>query len=417
MKFLKFWVGLGLIAAACSVQAADESLFDRAPWTASAGLTFLKFEGDEVMKDGLGLQLRLGYSFNPRWDLETGLLYAPSLDNTVFPDARYHLDDDIWLLRIPVDFLFHLRNTQNLKWDPYLSAGGGLTIGEESFGDGQTSFYVSAGGGLFYHFNDEWAFRADLRGLLSGQNQEFNYELGAGVNWRWGARKAPEFQLTGGELDSDGDGLSDEFEKTIGTDPFNPDTDGDGLTDFEEVRTFLTDPLNPDSDYDGLSDGAEVHTYQTNPLKADTDDGGVADGHEVIEDGTNPLDPSDDLQLFTLNIEFDYDKDILRPQYFDQLDIVAKVLQRNPGATARIEGHADKRKKSSREYNLRLSKRRAEAVLNYLSDVGGIQRSRLTAHGYGFDRPVAPNDSEVNMQRNRRTEIYIRKDGVEPAAP
>jgi outer membrane protein OmpA-like peptidoglycan-associated protein len=417
MKSMKYWIGFGLVAAACSVQAADESLFERAPWTVSGGLTYLGFEGDEVVQSGTAFSLKLGYSFNARWDVETGIEWAPSLDNTEFTDERYHLDGSTWLFRFPVDFLFHLRNTKDLHWDPYLSAGGGLTVGEESFGDSQADLYVSGGGGLAYHFNDEWALRGEARAVQSFQQNEFGWEGGLAVNWRWGARAAPEFQLMGGELDSDGEGLSDEFEKTIGTDPFKPDTDGDGLTDFEEVRTFMTDPLNPDSDYDGLSDGAEVHTYQTNPLKTDTDDGGVADGHEVIEDGTNPLDPSDDLQLFTLNIEFDYDKADLRPQDFDELDIVAKVLQRNPNATARIEGHADKRKKSKRDYNLKLSQRRAEAVLAYLADIGGIQRSRMTAHGYGFDRPLAPNDTEANMQKNRRTEIYIRKDGIEPAAP
>jgi OOP family OmpA-OmpF porin len=416
MKSMTRWIGIAVLSAVCSVQAADESLFDRAPWNASAGLTYLRFEGDEVMQSGTALSLKLGYSFNPRWDVESGIEFAPSLDNTEFTDERYHLDESIWLMRIPVDFLFHLRNTKDLHWDPYLSLGGGVTVGEESFGDSQADLYASGGGGLFYHFNDEWALRGEVRGLQSFQQNEFNYEAGIAVNWRWGARIAPEYQLAGGELDSDGEGLTDEVEKSLGTDPFNPDTDGDGLTDYEEVMNFKTDPLNPDSDYDGLSDGAEVHTYQTQPLKLDTDDGGVADGHEVIEDGTNPLDPSDDLQLFTLNIEFDYDKSNLRSTDFDELDIVAKVLQRNPNATARIEGHADKRKKSKSDYNQKLSQRRAEAVLSYLADVGGIQRARMTAHGYGFDRPLAPNDTEANMQRNRRTEIYIRKDGVEPSA-
>ena len=120
--------------------------------------------------------------------------------------------------------------------------------------------------------------------------------------------------------------------------------------------------------------------------------------------------------LFTLNIEFDYDKAILRPEYFSQLDVVTKVLQRDPGATARIEGHADKRKTSDREYNLRLSDRRSKAVEEYLVTQGGIARERLTSKGYGFDRPIAPNDTEANMQKNRRTEVYIRKGTGEEAS-
>jgi uncharacterized protein (TIGR03382 family) len=79
----------------------------------------------------------------------------------------------------------------------------------------------------------------------------------------------------------------------FGTDPTEPDTDGDGLTDGEEVRDHATDPLDPDSDDDGLSDGEEILEHGTDPLDADTDDGGVSDGVEVGR-ATDPLDPSDD---------------------------------------------------------------------------------------------------------------------------
>jgi outer membrane protein OmpA-like peptidoglycan-associated protein len=206
-------------------------------------------------------------------------------------------------------------------------------------------------------------------------------------------------------------------ESELGTDPYDPDTDKDGLTDGEEVLQYNTDPLNPDSDYDGLLDGAEVREHLTNPLDRDTDDGGVADGHEVIEDGTNPLDPADDLLLFELNIQFDYDKAEIKPRYFEDLNVIAKVLHRNPEASARIEGHADKLKKSSARYNRRLSLRRAQSVLTYLSDVAGIDADRLEAHGYGFDRPKAPNDPVTGNPENRRVEIYIRNaDGEKDAA-
>ena len=59
-------------------------------------------------------------------------------------------------------------------------------------------------------------------------------------------------------VDSDGDGLSDDDEAGLGSDPQKPDTDGDGLLDNEEVRIYRSDPLNPDTDGDGFSDGTEV---------------------------------------------------------------------------------------------------------------------------------------------------------------
>ncbi len=60
------------------------------------------------------------------------------------------------------------------------------------------------------------------------------------------------------DLDKDGDGLTDSAEITIGTNPLNPDTDGDLIIDGQEVNTYATDPLNPDSDTDGYRDGTET---------------------------------------------------------------------------------------------------------------------------------------------------------------
>lgn len=409
-----------LLAVALALGAvpafAETDIFEEAPWTLSLGGGYVGREGDEPVKDSPFLSLKLGYDVSPRWTFEWDLGIMPYLRKQTFNYDKFELDGNTWGLRTGLDVLLHLRTTKNLRFDPFLAAGAGVAIYGKSVGPGGGSVQASVpvGLGILYHFNDEWALRGDYRHEFHGMEgsrlaSEHHTILSAGVNYRFGAAVKPVYVVAGsGDLDSDGDGLTDVEEAQLGTDPFNPDTDGDGLTDFEEVRTYKTDPLNADTDYDGLKDGAEVHVYKTDPLKQDTDNGGVADGHEVIEDSTDPLNPADDLQLFTLNIEFDYDKAVLRPQYFDQLDVIVKVLQRDPGATARIEGHADKRKKSSPSYNMRLSERRAKAVLDYLSEVGGIERARLTPVGYGFTRPVAPNDTEQNMQKNRRTEIYIR---------
>jgi len=90
--------------------------------------------------------------------------------------------------------------------------------------------------------------------------------------------------------DSDGDGLTDLEEIMIyHTDPNNPDSDGDGLSDGDEVRSYNTDPNNADTDGDGLSDGDEVHKYHTSPRLADTDGDGLSDGDEVLKYHLDPL--------------------------------------------------------------------------------------------------------------------------------
>lgn len=79
-------------------------------------------------------------------------------------------------------------------------------------------------------------------------------------------------------VDDDKDGLNSAEERKYGTDPESADTDGDGLSDGDEVYAYRTNPTNPDSDGDGLTDGDEVHTYHTDPLNKDSDGDGLCDG-------------------------------------------------------------------------------------------------------------------------------------------
>jgi hypothetical protein len=102
--------------------------------------------------------------------------------------------------------------------------------------------------------------------------------------------------------DTDGDGVTDIQELRKGTDPANPDTDGGGLNDAEELYSYLTDPLDAeddvpyviDTDGDGLRDYAETTWYRTDPNLVDTDGGGVDDYTEVIVDYTDPTWAIDD---------------------------------------------------------------------------------------------------------------------------
>ncbi|MBU4360326.1 thrombospondin type 3 repeat-containing protein [Candidatus Parcubacteria bacterium] len=70
------------------------------------------------------------------------------------------------------------------------------------------------------------------------------------------------------EKDSDGDGLTDNIENELGTDPQKFDTDNDGLNDFEEIQIYFSDPLNPDTDGDSYLDGEEVENNYS-PLRGD----------------------------------------------------------------------------------------------------------------------------------------------------
>jgi len=92
--------------------------------------------------------------------------------------------------------------------------------------------------------------------------------------------------------DPDGDGLSNLEEQQAGSDPHMADSDGDGLSDYDEFHRYGTDPMAADSDGDGLNDADEL-ARGTDPKKADSDDDGLPDGVEV-ESGSDPLQKDSD---------------------------------------------------------------------------------------------------------------------------
>jgi OOP family OmpA-OmpF porin len=107
----------------------------------------------------------------------------------------------------------------------------------------------------------------------------------------------------------------------------------------------------------------------------------------------------------TLHIEYDIDKVIIRQEYHDEVAKVGDFMKRYPDTTAVIEGHTDN--VGTAEHNMDLSQRRAESVVNYLVEKFGIERSRLSAKGYAFTRPVADNSTDAGKQKNRRIEAII----------
>jgi hypothetical protein len=78
--------------------------------------------------------------------------------------------------------------------------------------------------------------------------------------------------------DTDGDGLDDSVETSLGTDPNNTDSDGDGLSDGDEVNSYGTDPTTDDTDGDGLLDQDEISLHKSDPTSTDTHGDGLLDG-------------------------------------------------------------------------------------------------------------------------------------------
>ena len=102
------------------------------------------------------------------------------------------------------------------------------------------------------------------------------------------------------------------------------------------------------------------------------------------------------------NILFDFDKFEVKSQYFAVIAKVAEYMRSHPEARIVLAGHTDN--VGSREYNVKLSHKRASAVRDYLVNKEGINVDRITLNGFGFDDPVTSNDTAEGRAKNRRVQ-------------
>ncbi len=112
--------------------------------------------------------------------------------------------------------------------------------------------------------------------------------------------------------------------------------------------------------------------------------------------------PEPEIRTITirLNVEFEYDKAVVRAIYGDELQAVANAMSLHDDIQLVLEGHTDSR--GDDDYNRDLSGRRAQAVKDKLVQTYGIAASRIAAVGYGETRPIDSNDTEQGRARNRR---------------
>jgi len=174
----------------------------------------------------------------------------------------------------------------NEKFRPYVAGGGQLAIYKPN-GVVNLIFSLPVGGGVSFQIGENT--HLDFRGLYHIVFADNVDKIDNGGNDNWLIGTAGITWILRGNKDKDNDRLITKLEKKHGTDPNNADTDGDGLSDGEEVLDYNTDPLMADSDNDGLQDDAEINRYGTDPNKADSDNDGLSDGAEVNEYKTDPL--------------------------------------------------------------------------------------------------------------------------------
>ena len=263
-------------------------------------------------------------------------------EDYTYSDMNININNSVYVMgRLSLDGNISLNNAVGAVSDVDLTGGnlnGNNTVIYSKFGDIDITNSQATVNGLIYAPFGTVTIDCDnfnMNGLIIAQNVVID-GYGANINYSssWAelvGTESEELSWTFDDwqylADTDDDGLPNLIEKEIGSDPYNPDTDGDNLPDGYEALTLGTDPTKPDtdengvSDYDedfdndglsngqeyelgtepynedtdgdGLKDGEEINTYGTDPLKVDTDDDGLYDGDEIYFE-TDPLNPDTD---------------------------------------------------------------------------------------------------------------------------
>ena len=229
-------------------------------------------------------------------------------------------------------------------------------------GDAGKDTIANLGLGARYLINDALALRGEVRAEHNLDNSWTQGKALAGLEVTLGGRLAPAV-------------------------PVPPQV--------EPVAPVVIDDVVVDSDRDGVPD--HLDACPGTPPNTVVDARGCPVQVNLVEELRQEL-----------RVFFDRDKSVIRPQYREEVAKVAAQMREFPSATAVIEGHASRDSaRSNARYNQRLSEARANAVKSMLSNEFGIAPNRLNAVGYGFDRPIAPNDTEEGRAMNRRVEAVI----------
>lgn len=212
-----------------------------------------------------------------------------------------------------------------------------------------------------------------------------------------GTPKGVSVDLKGCPLDTDGDGVYDYLDKcadtpagvAVNADGCPLDSDKDGVLDY--LDKCPDTPAGVEVDKDGCPldvDGDMVYDYKDSCL-------GTPNGAMVNESGC--------LTPVILEIKFDTGKSIIKGNYFAEIAAFADYLKILGDKKFEIQGHTDNVGLASK--NKKLSQKRADALKKYLVEKHEISADRITAVGYGEEKPLADNSTKEGRAENRRLQI------------
>jgi len=326
--------------------------------------------------------------------------------------------------------------------DPFIEVGGGYTwLDDEGFGNANGSL------GLNFWFTENLGLTVQtIYKNAFGDDGTTHFQHLAGISVKFGG------------TDTDGDGIYDKDDacpEVAGLEAFNgcPDADGDGIEDSKDScpNEAGSKEMNgcPDSDGDGIADKDDACPNEAGLAALagcpDADGDGVADKDDECpneagpaenkgcpwpdKDGDGVLDKDDQcpdvagtvanqgcpevteevqkqLNDYARTILFDTGKSSIKAESTSVMVDIIQILNEYPTAKFTVEGHTDS--VGSAKLNQSLSEKRALSVKEFLVDKG-IDEFRLSAIGYGEEKPIATNNTRAGRKQNRRVEINLVK--------
>jgi len=326
-------------------------------------------------EDGLYTGAALGIELTPstQFQVEYGVSNTDGISNkagTPASTGSFDAEQEMISGNFLVGFEEFSGYTEN-AFKPYMLVGAGQSKIEienaaGNFVTGSKDTIGNLGLGAMYRINDALSLRGEARAIHNFDN-----------NWWEGMALAGLEVVLGGHL-----------KPTVAVPPVvEPDVYVPPVVVVEE---------DVDSDGDGVVDSLDA--CPGTPMNVVVDERGCP----------IPVDITDELKM-ELRVFFDNDKSNIKAQYQPEIAKVAEKMREYPNSTARIEGHASKTGPSAR-YNQRLSEARAVAVKSMLTNEFGVAPNRLSTVGYGYDRPIADNDTEEGRAMNRRVYAIITGD-------
>jgi OOP family OmpA-OmpF porin len=403
----------------------------------------------------------LGRYINNSWDIgldmATGKIAFPILENNnSFRIKTGKIND------FNISLIYKLANgyifDKKSKLYPILTIGTGINqLSIKDINLKTTNLAITPGLGFRYHVTNRFSLQyKSSYHIISNQSDFLSHSIGLIYNFNLIApvkksKEVPSNLIENSKKDiakidllntndSDNDGVANANDKCpniTGLAKYSgcPDTDKDGFPDYQDkcpnefgtvfnmgcpegVNPNSTNIANANSKNNSIENQTSNNSTNTNngtntETKINNTSNSISSKSADPDVNNNSLKSNSSASNNSENATpaytmafFDFNEYVIKPQFYDSLNLLSQILIQDPSTFIRINGHADN--VGEAEYNVLLSLNRSSAVRNYLVSQG-VNLHQISCWGYGYYKPLSNNDSEQGRSRNRRAEIHFTK--------